>query len=103
MKHTCETSTLGNYVALGQALIWGLYPDEVNKFVHASSGIRTGASSERLLEFDARSNPLGHHGRSKIITLFGQQILTKSEVHCSLVWYFPESIFLLKLNKNRAM
>ena len=27
-----------------------------------SSGIQTGASTERLLEFDGCSNPLGHHG-----------------------------------------
>ena len=33
------------------------------KFLHASSGIHTGASSECLLEFDAPSNPLSHNGR----------------------------------------
>ena len=34
---------------------------------HASSGIRTGALSERLFEFGARFTPLGHHGQLRIL------------------------------------
>ena len=38
-------------------------------YKHASSGIQTRALSERLIEFDARSNQLGHHGR------FGKRLI----------------------------
>ena len=37
---------------------------DVVPYKHASSGIQTnGALIEHLLEFEARSDPLGHHGR----------------------------------------
>ena len=58
------------------ALIWSLYLDEVEGFVNWISdsegsilysfslrvGLEPGALRERLIEFDARSNPLGTTG-----------------------------------------